>query len=156
MSFLEYLSSNVKNSDLVILLGGNPVEQIEFFNNIELKNKIKDSKGCIMGISAGSINMANYVYCSKDEEIPESLHYRGLGLTNINIEPHFDINDKNRINGVLLPDSKETSFVALPDESFITVKDNKVALFGDAYYFSEGDYKKISDINELTNKKGLN
>ena len=31
----------IVNSDLIVLLGGNPIEQMEFFNNIELKNKLK-------------------------------------------------------------------------------------------------------------------
>lgn len=144
-----FTKSLVNNSDLVILLGGNPLEQMEFFNNIELKDKIKKFKGCLMGISAGSINMANNVYCSKDDDIEETLNYKGLGLTNINIEPHFDINDKERINNVLLKDSKDTSFIALPDESFISINDNQIKLFGDAYYFKEGNYKKIDDVKEI-------
>lgn len=144
-----FTKSLVKNSDLIILLGGDPVEQIEFFNNIELKAKIKGTKAYIMGISAGSINMANYVYCSKDKNIEKTLHYRGLGLTNINIEPHFNINDKKRMNDVLIPDSKQTTFIALANESFITINNKDVKLYGDAYLFSEGNYKKIKSIDEI-------
>jgi len=150
-----FTKSLVKNSDLIILLGGNPLEQMEFFNNIELKDKIKGSKGCVLGISAGTVNMASKVYCSKDEDILESSYYKGLCLTNFAIEPHFDINNKDRINNILLEDSKKSSFIALPNESFITIKDNQINLYGDAYYFNEGNYKKITDINEIIIKKGI-
>lgn len=150
-----FTKSLVKNSDLIILLGGDPVEQIEFFNSIELKEKIKGTKGCIMGISAGTINLAKNAYCSKDDKIESSIYYKGLGLTDICIEPHFDVEDKERIENILLQDSKKSPFIALPDESFITINDKDISLYGDAYYFSEGDYKKITNINEFINKKGI-
>ena len=139
-----FTKSLVKNSDLVILLGGDPILQMEFFNNIELKDKLKGFNGCIMGISAGSINLAKNAYCSKDEDVTESLYYKGLGLVDINIEPHFDINDIERINNILLPDSNKTSFIALPNESFVVINDKDFKLCGEAYYFKENSYKKIA------------
>ena len=139
-----FSKSLISNADFVILLGGNPLEQMEFFNNIELRDKLKKCKGCILGISAGTINLANYVYCSKDHEIEETIRYKGLGLVNISIEPHFDINDKDRIDNILLPDSKNKSFVALPDDSFILSKKNDIRLYGEAYFFDNGKLTKVS------------
>lgn len=133
----------INNSDLIILLGGDPLEQMEFFNNIELKDKIKKYKGVLMGISAGTINMAENAYCSKDEKIENTQFYKGLGVTNINVEPHFNIEDISRINEILLVDSNKKSFVALPDESFILVKKEETILYGEGYYFNEGNYNKI-------------
>ncbi len=144
-----FSKSLIKNADLIIVMGGDPLEQIEFLNNIDFKEKLKKFNGCLMGISAGSLNLANYVYCSQDKDIEQSVYYRGVGVTNLNIEPHFDINDTTRINNVLLKDSKERSFIALPNESFIVVKDNKYDLYGDAYYFENSKYRKIVNINDL-------
>ena len=137
----------INNSDLIILLGGNPIEQMEFFNNIELKEKLKKYKGCLMGISAGSVNMATNVYCSKDDEIENSMYYKGLGVCDICIEPHFEANNTQRIDNILLVDSKKREFVALPDESFIVIKKDVVDLYGDAYYFKDGEYKAIKELN---------
>ena len=137
-----FTKSLINISDLIIVLGGNPLDQMEFFNSIDLKNKIKKYDGCIMTVSAGTINMANYVYCSKDDEIDETVRYRGLGLTDLNIEPHFDIEDEKRINEILLKDSEDGAFYALPEESFITIKNNEINMFGDIYYFSNGNYEK--------------
>lgn len=140
-----FTKSLVSNADLIVLLGGDPLEQMEFFNSIQLKEKLKHFNGCLLGISAGTINMANKVYCSKDDDIDESLIYKGLGLVDISVEPHFDVSDLNRINEVLIPDSQRTSFIAIPDESFILVKEGNVKIFGDAYSFKEGSYNKIDN-----------
>ena len=143
----------ISNSDLIILLGGDPLVQMEFFNSIELKDKLKKFKGCLLGISAGTINMANNAYCSQDEKIETTHYYKGLGLTEINVEPHFDIEDKKRIEEILLVDSNKKTFVALPDESFIVIKKDDTTLYGDAYYFSEGKYEKIEGkLNEIYTK----
>lgn len=140
--------SLISNADLVILLGGDTLLQMEFFNDIELADKLKKCRGVILSISAGTINMAKKAYCSKDKH-NETTYYKGLGLTNINIEPHFDVNDKKRINDILLEDSKKQSFVALHDDSFIIAKGNSARIFGPAYYFKNGEYKKIDSMDEV-------
>lgn len=138
-----FTRSLVKNSDLIILLGGDPLTQMDFFNSIEFKEKLKGYEGCLLGISAGTINLSKKSYCSKDEEFEESIIYKGLGIVDFTIEPHFDINDKEKIENVLLKDSENHPFVALPDESFIVVNDD-IKVYGDAYYFSAGTYKKLT------------
>ena len=138
-----FTRSLVKNSDLIVLLGGDPITQMDFFNSIEFKEKLKGYEGCLLGISAGSINLAKKSYCSQDEDVEKSIFYKGLGLVDLTIEPHFDINDKERLENVLLKDSEQHSFIALPNESFIVVNDD-IKVYGDAYYFSEGNYKKIT------------
>ena len=40
-----FSKSLICNADLIILLGGDPIEQMEFFNNIELKEKLKKYNG---------------------------------------------------------------------------------------------------------------
>ena len=140
-----FTKSLVTNADLIVLLGGDPLEQMEFFNSIELKEKLKHFNGCLLGISAGTINMANKAYCSKDDDIEESLIYNGLGLVDISVEPHFDASNLSRINDVLIPDSQKTSFIAIPDESFILVKEGNAQIYGDAYLFKDGAYNKIDN-----------
>ncbi len=145
----------INSADLIILMGGDPLEQMEFFNSIELKDKLKKYSKCVMGISSGSINMASDVYCSQDNEIESSCYYKGLGLTDIRVEPHFDISDEKRINDLLLIDSKRKNFVALEEESFILIKKNNIELFGKGFYFNDGSYKKIDDkeIKKIYNKE---
>lgn len=143
-----FSKSLITNADLVVLMGGDTLTQMQFFNDIELSDKLKKCKGIILGISAGSVNMAKNAYCSKDK-YNETTYYKGLSLTSLNIEPHFDTNDKKRIKEVLIEDSKKQPFVALDDDSFIIVKGNTGKIFGNAYYFKDGDYKKIHNLNEV-------
>ena len=140
-----FTKSLVTNADLIVLLGGDPLEQMEFFNSIELKEKLINYKGCLLGISAGTVNMANKAYCSKDDDIEESIIYNGLGLVDISVEPHFEESDLNRINDVLIPDSQKISFIALPNDSFVLVEENDIKIYGDAYSFKEGTYTKIDN-----------
>lgn len=145
--------SLVLNSDLVIFMGGDSLDQITFFNDIEMKDILKRYKGVLLGISAGTMNMADKVYCSKDENIEDTVYYKGLGLTNINVEPHFNVNDTTRINEILLKDSIKKPFIALPDESFIVITKEETKLYGDAYYFNGGKYEKLENINRLLESK---
>ena len=145
--------SLILNSDLVIFMGGDPLDQITFFNDIEMKDILKRYKGVLIGISAGTMNMASKVYYSKDENIEKTVYYKGLGLTNINVEPHFNVNDEVRINEILLKDSIKQPFIALPDESFIVIKKDETKLCGDAYYFNDGKYQKVENLNGVLENK---
>ena len=83
------------NADLIFLSGGHVPTQNKFFNNINLREKIKNTNAFIIGGSAGSMNMADIVYAipelEGESDDPNFQKYlKGLGLTNINIYPHFD------------------------------------------------------------------
>ena len=77
----------IKEIDVIILGGGVPLIQIEFFQSIHLREKLVDFDGIVMAWSAGSMNCADVVFNfhgGGDGNIP------GLGLTTTNIIPHFD------------------------------------------------------------------
>ena len=97
----------------------------KFINELNLKELLKDYNGVIIGASGGAMNMAKKVYCipeiegeHKDKSFKKILN--GLGLTNINIIPHYKLfekkvfSDKIRmLEDILLPDSKKISMIAL-------------------------------------------
>ena len=104
ISFNEYLildssTSNkideyIKKANMIFLSGGDTFVQNEFFNIIQLKDKLSNYEGLIIGQSAGALNMAFDVFNSPEEqEKSEPVFFKGLGLTNINIEPHFVYDD---------------------------------------------------------------
>lgn len=106
ISFNEYLvldSSTVDNAqeyidkaNMIFLSGGDTYIQNEFFKRIHLREKLEKFNGLIIGQSAGAINMADDVFNSPEEmEKSEPVFFKGLGLTNINIEPHFMLDDSN-------------------------------------------------------------
>lgn len=80
----------VKKANVIFLSGGDTYIENEFFKQIHLREILSDFVGIIIGQSAGSINLAESVYNSPENgEESEPIYFEGLGLSNINIEPHF-------------------------------------------------------------------
>lgn len=139
----------VKKASIVFLAGGNTIRQMQFFEEINLSKLLREHSSIIIGQSAGSINLAKEAYCSPEdeEELNNVRYFSGLGLTKINIEPHFknsphfaqfDILEK-----ILLEDSKKKPFIAITDGSYIIDDGKEQKIFGEAYAFSNGDYYQI-------------
>jgi peptidase E len=149
----------VLNADLIYLCGGHVPTQLKFFEKINLKNLIQKSDAVICGISAGSMNCANIVYCPPELE-KEALdknfnrYLKGLGLTDINIFPHYDtLKDEylaglHQINDIVLPDSYKNEIIALIDGSYILINDNSTIIYGESYHIKDGKLKQLSDENE--------
>ena len=109
-----------------------------------------------MGASGGAMNMADTVYCIPEvdgEHTDKNFkrYIKGLGLTNINIIPHYQhfkqmkfLDGTNMLKEILLPDSKKTELVCLPDRSYIIVKNNKIQIYGKAYVLENGKEKTIN------------
>ena len=87
-------NQNLKNYDVIILGGGHVPTQNKFFIGINLKEKIKDFEGKIIGTSAGTMNCADIVYAQPEFDV-ESLDsnykrfLKGLNLTKIQVLPHY-------------------------------------------------------------------
>ena len=139
----------VKKSDVIFLAGGVTPIQMEYFNSINLKRELhKYNNKIIIGQSAGAMNLAKVVYNSPEIDEMHSTsttYYEGLDFSEVNIEPHFDINEKEYIMKVLLPDSTVRPFIALDNNGFVVRDDLGTRLYGDAYAFYNGIVKKIND-----------
>ena len=80
----------VDKANLIFLSGGNTFLQSEFFKEINLKALLENYNGIVVGQSAGSINMAKDVFNSPEQsENSDPIYFEGLGLTKMNIEPHW-------------------------------------------------------------------
>ena len=129
----------LKKSNIVFLLGGDTLKQIKSINEYELKEYIVDIDKIVIGISAGAINMAEKVVLARDidDNIPELSIYEGLGITNINIEPHCDFNNKVHWED-LVEASMYTSLVVMHDDAYIIIDDNNVNYFGHYFILKNG------------------
>lgn len=146
----------IKESNLVFLTGGHVPTQNAFFKKINLAEILKNYDGIIMGQSAGSMNMANIVYCppEDDEEVVNKdfkRYFSGLGLTDININPHFNdlknakVGELRLTEDIILKDSYQRPSFMLPDGSYVRIKQNKATFMGEAYLNKDGQIKKICD-----------
>lgn len=139
----------VAKSDFIVMAGGHVPTQNEFFQEIHLRELLAFYPGTVMGISAGSMNMADVVYAQPEEpgETLEPDYERflpGLGLTECMILPHYqkvkdDIIDGQRLyEDVTFGDSFGNTFYALPDGSYIYGDDSGEYLVGTAYRIRNG------------------
>jgi len=153
----------VENADFIFLCGGHLPTQNKFFNEIRLKELLKNTNALIVGGSAGSMNCADVVYCPPEleEEVLDkhfNKYLKGLGLTNINIMPHFEefqkmvICDKKYIDDIVVPDSHKIDIIALNNGSYIVIKNGISTIYGESYLIRKG---LITQINENNNTVSL-
>ena len=141
---------NLDQVDVLVLVGGHVPTQNRFMEQIRLRERLWDYKGILVAWSAGSMNCADRVYAGPElegEAIDPSYErwIRGLGLTDINIFPHFQIMRNEWLDGMRLmeditfADSFEHEIIALNDGSYIMMVDGTTTLYGEAYRIRDGD-----------------
>ena len=101
-----------------------------------------------MGISAGSMNLADEVYAQPEEPgesaptFPRFLP--GLGLTDVNILPHYQkvknymLDGKRLYEDITFADSWGHTFFVLPDGSWIYQDEEELTLLGKAMMIRNG------------------
>jgi dipeptidase E len=143
----------IKDSDIIILGGGELPRQNTFFNNIHLKQELNYYDGIIVGMSAGSMNLADIVFDfpELDEQIGNPNYLRGLGFTDINIVPHYKPTEKNYIlesgldawSTYVLPHSHKINIYALVDGTHILIQNNHAEIFGEAYLVRDSIISRV-------------
>ena len=80
---------SVENSNMIMLMGGNPVLQQELYLSKGLKPILKNYHGVILGFSAGAMNMSKHIIITPcSDEYPDFDIRPGLNLSGISIYPH--------------------------------------------------------------------
>lgn len=142
----------INNSNIVYLMGGDPLNEMESIKNYDLVDFLKEKEGITIGISAGSMNQASIVAYKTENKEDEIISYEGLGLTDISIYPHLDFKNHDLLKEVFEV-SKENKIIVLPNESFIRIE-NDIPEYIGKYYIVENetiDYKgaNYEPINHL-------
>ncbi len=151
--------------DLIILSGGHVPTQNSFFRKIRLRRLLRHFDGTIVGISAGSMNCANTVYVQPEEEGESDPRFQrfapGLGLTEINLLPHYQKVKDNILDGLRLfedityTDSMGHCFFALPDNSYFYQNEEELLLFGEGYRLCDGVMEQICENDQCLNLEDL-
>ena len=128
---------SILSADVVYLLGGNPLTQLEYIKSNEFDQVLREYDGIILGTSAGAMNMAKYGYYSKDKDCLNTFFYDALGIVDVTIDPHFDIENKEQVKDALIF-SKEHVIVGVPNSSAICFNDGKTEYIGQCYIFEDG------------------
>ena len=140
----------VDKANLIFLSGGNTFLQSEFFKEINLKALLENYNGIVVGQSAGSINMAKDVFNSPEQsENSDPIYFEGLGLTKMNIEPHWKTDtsafneDEKYQRNYILEESEKRAIYGLCDGSYILIDNDEVKKYGETYLIKD---RKISRI----------
>ncbi len=150
----------VGGADLVVLAGGHVPTQNAFFRSMGLNDIMSTYSGSVLGISAGTMNSAELVYAQPELEgeatDPEySRFLPGLGLTDINIIPHYQATKNNVLDGfrlfedITLGDSMGRRFYALPDGSWLFIKNGKSQLMGESWIIENGTIRQLSSKGDI-------
>ena len=144
----------VENAELIILAGGHVPTQHSFFLHIGLRELMRNYKGVVLGISAGSMNSADLVYIQP--ELPgESCDpgfvrfAPGLGLTKAQILPHYNqvrdnyLDGRRLIEDITFADSFGQRFYVLNDGSYIHIENGCETLRGEARLIENAAIKLI-------------
>ena len=155
----------ISMTDLIILCGGHVPTQNAFFRKIRLRHLLRHFEGCVVGISAGSMNCADTVYVQPEEpgeSVPEFPRFApGLGLTGVNILPHYQKVKDNYLDGLRLfedityTDSFGNCFFALPDNSYFYQDEDQLLLFGEGYRLRDGVMEQICETDACLNMAEL-
>lgn len=79
----------IDESGFLMLMGGDPFDQKEMCENLEIIDNIKNYQGVMMGFSAGAMLMSKYMIITPcSEEYPNFRIEKGLNFDDISIYPH--------------------------------------------------------------------
>lgn len=149
----------IAGAELIFLVGGHVPTQNEFFQEIDLREELRNWDGVLVGVSAGSMNAAGVVY-AQPEEPGEAVdpEYRrflpGLGLTKTMLLPHYQMVRDTVLDGLRLyedityADSVGRRFYVLVDGSYLLGKYGGEELRGEAYLIENGALTQICRENE--------
>ncbi len=144
----------VANADFIVTAGGHVPTQNAFFQEIGLRELLEDWDGTVMGISAGSMNLADAVYVQPEEEGESDPEFErwapGLNLTDVNILPHYQKVKDNILDGkrlfedITYADSQDNAFFALVDGSYFCQDEESLLLCGEGYRLSDGILEQLT------------
>jgi len=121
----------IEKADIIWISGGDTLKQIAYLKEYNLIGVLQRREGITIGMSAGSINMAKRVVLAKDinDNIPELAIYDGVGLVDINIEPHLDSASEEHMKDIYEA-SHYTTIYGIYDNTFIKIVNDTMEIHG--------------------------
>ena len=131
---------SVAEADVIWLAGGDTPTQFRYLKKYGLDTVLKQHDGIIIGMSAGSINMAKTAICTLSCGHYKQEIYDGLACVDISVEPHFI---RSKVSDELLDLSMKYTIYGLCDDSFVVCSGNTIEFYGEIYKLSNGNIEKF-------------
>lgn len=131
----------IQEASCIFLMGGHAVQQFQLICHKGIADEIRKSGAVILGVSAGSYNMAKRALDIGESPVP----YDGLGLADITVKAHFS-QDNQELLQTLLQISVEQNLpiYAMENESAIFIKDEHVTYTGNIHLVKHGSVCPLS------------
>lgn len=153
-----FSKEDVNSYDFIVLAGGHTPKENDYFQRIDLKDKLKDFEGTVLGISAGSMNMADRVYF-QPEEPGESGEWfnregRGLALADVSIVPHLQmirnvfVDGRSLVYDLIVKDSWGRNLLCMDDGTYIYKNETGTWLCGSSWWLHDGEFYRACEDNE--------
>lgn len=131
----------LREADCVFLMGGNPTAQMQFIRQRSLAESLRDFGGVLLGVSAGSINMARRAL--DVWESPKA--YEGLGLTGITIKSHVNEGEEALLEKLrAISAAERLPICAMEDESAIFLTREGADWLGRIRYIDMGEVRLLT------------
>ena len=125
----------IGTADCVFLMGGNPTEQMALIRRKGLAEALHSFAGVLLGVSAGSINMARRALDVWESPVP----YEGLGLTGITIKSHVNEEEMELLEKLrVISAAEQLPICAMEDESAIFITGEGADWLGRIRYIEGG------------------
>lgn len=126
----------IKEASCIFLMGGHAVQQYQLICEKGIRDAICSSSAVILGVSAGSSNMAKRALDIWESHVP----YEGLGLTDITIKAHVAPEDQAMLQTLrAISAEHELPICAMEDESAIFVEAGQVTHVGRICWIHNGE-----------------
>lgn len=131
----------IREASCIFLMGGQAVSQYQLICDKDILEEIRKSTAVILGVSAGSSNMAKRALDIWESHVP----YDGLGLANITIKAHVAQDDQELLQTLSrISMEQNLPICAMEDESAIFVKDNKATYSGKILWINNGNVRLMT------------
>lgn len=136
----------IREASCIFLMGGHAVLQFQLIRGKGILDEIRKSTAVILGVSAGSSNMAKRALDIWESHVP----YEGLGLADVTIKAHVTQENQELLQTLSRISMEQNLPVcAMEDESAIFVKENKVTCVGRILLISDGNVERAGLSGQL-------
>ena len=131
----------IQEASCIFLMGGHGVWQFQLICDKNILDEIRKSTAVILGVSAGSSNMAKRALDIWESHVP----YGGLGLADITVKAHITRENQDLLHTLSrISMEQNLPICAMEDESAIFVKENKATYVGQILWINNGDICPMS------------
>jgi len=131
----------IREASCIFLMGGHAVQQFQLLCEKDILEDIRKSDAVILGVSAGSANMAKRALDIWESLVP----YEGIGLADITIKAHITEENPELLQTLLqISLEQNLPICAMEDESAIFVKDDCATYIGQIHWVKQGKVCPLS------------